>query len=179
MWRDFNYPKELIFCANTVVKIVGKENYKILCTNPDIPKELGNVPWEDFDEEYTRLLSLQSNPNWWTVYGSTNYFMSDLIRLYYATQFDDFFYLDVDIQLFHLPKLEEGFIYTEKGDALCMFAVNGCSEQYRMFTDILMQTKPKPMCIYDMLPLFSRMFYIKNFPKGCYRRTFFGNEWKK
>jgi hypothetical protein len=96
MWRDNGYPKELITCTQTVVNIVGKSNYEILCTNPEIP-EILEVPFKNFDEEYNRILSLQQNPDWWVKYCKTNYFKSDLIRLWYATQYDDLFYLDVDI----------------------------------------------------------------------------------
>jgi hypothetical protein len=59
MWRDFNYPQKLIDCAKSVVKIVGKDNYEILCTNPEIPKTLGNVQWKNFDDEYQKAFSAQ------------------------------------------------------------------------------------------------------------------------
>ena len=178
MWRDFNYPKELIACAKTVINIVGKDNYEIFCTNPEISKELGNVNWKNFDDEYQKALLAQKNIDWWKTYCSTNYFMSDLIRLHYATFCPDLFYLDMDIQLLYKVILEKNYIYFLQGD-FCMFAVNGNTEWFNFMIEDVTQCSPIPMVIYSYLAVNKPGRIWKNFPKNYYKRINFGKQWKK
>lgn len=181
MWRDFNYPQKLIDCAKTVVEIVGKDNYEILCTNPEIPKTLGNVKWKNFDDEYQKAFSAQKNPNWWKTYCTTNYFKSDLLRLYYATCYSDLFYLDIDTQLFYLPNLvEENIPYFHRGD-FCIFAVNGNTKWFEQLIEIItIRYPPRPMIIFEYL---TREHNIhgerRNFPKDFCNMIYFGKQWKK
>ncbi len=177
MWRDFNYPKELIACAKTVVNIVGKENYEILCTNPKIPKELGNVRWKNFDEEYAKALADQKNIDWWKTYCTTNYFKSDLIRLWYATRFPDLFYIDADIQLLYLPNLSrENVPYFLQKD-FCMFNVNGNIKWFEELIDAVTQNPSMPMIIFHYLTGINCSDNRLNFPNDCCKRTFFGKVW--
>jgi hypothetical protein len=183
MWREFDYPGQLLDCAKSVIEIVGKDNYEILCTNPKIPEELGNVKWKNFDEEYQKALSAQKNPDWWNTYCSTNYFKSDLIRLYYATCYSDLFYLDIDIALFYLPELSEKNIpYFYRND-FCMFAVNGNTRWFEELIEIVStRLLPRPMVIFDYLLRNhddQRERKRMNFPNDCCERINFGKRWKK
>ena len=183
MWKDYNYPEQLIDCARSVVQIVGEKNYEILCTNFEIPKRLGNVSFKNFDEEFDRILNLQKNIDWWNKYCTTNFFKSDLIRLWYASQYDDLFYLDIDICLHQIINMDmSGVPYFNKKDPLCMFAVNGGSDKFDLFlNDLLPKHEPEPMIICLIMVMDSGLPFFKGkfFPESSFDRIDFGKKWKK
>jgi hypothetical protein len=176
MWRDLEYPDELVQCAKSVISIVGKDNYQLVCNSTELPKILG-VPSINFDDEYNRVLSIIGNRKWWGDYCIKNYFMSDMLRLYYATQIKDLFYLDIDITLKQMPvfnKFSRPYLMDRD---FCMFYVNGRIDWFQNVINEVVKTPPYPMCIFHYI--ISEMTLVShNITPNYYIRKDFGIKWK-
>ena len=54
-WRNNNYPEQLIECLTSVVSLIGKDNYLLICNNTEIADRVG-VKSINFDDDYNRIL---------------------------------------------------------------------------------------------------------------------------
>jgi hypothetical protein len=178
MWRDSKYPKEMISYMKSVIDLVGKDNYLLLCGNAEIANIL-EVNSLDFDVEYNKALGSMQNPDWWKKYCVANLFMSDLIRLHYATYMEDLFYLDADFELLSVPDFsQKGQPYLIHKD-FCMFYVNGRMDWFRDVIDAVTKMTPRPMCIYRYLTVLARHRESYQIDSNCSKRHDFGAEWKR
>ena len=175
MWRNETYPEELISCLSQTIKTVGRDNYTLLCNNQSLADIL-EVESLNFDKEYYRILAKIDNPRWWRDYCTMNMYRADMIRLYYAKETPDLFYLDADISLYSLPDFTNPDLpYLVDGD-FCMFYVNGRTDWFNQILDDVLKTTAKPMAIYNYL--MKHKYPSCRIKPSCYDRKDFGTKWK-
>ena len=149
LWRNEDYPPELLRCVESVLRFIDKDNYTLICNNPEIAQRLG-VNSKNFDEEFYKILGLVDDWKWWSDYCTMNMARSNMIRLYYASQIPDLLYLDIDTVMLKMPEFKSvGKPYFYNGD-IGRFYVNGQTEWFtNLLETITAQLAPVPFVIYN------------------------------
>jgi hypothetical protein len=124
IWLGNTIDEGRMRCQQSVAAL--SDDYTIICNNPALFPAANTIL---YDSVYDTYLDKYGNREWWRRYGMTNALKSDFLRLMYAIENGDLFYVDIDVELLYAPTFpKDGKVYFGSFSGVAeffMFYVNG------------------------------------------------------